>query len=202
LDNKSTSTYIKNSVLALALLPAIAVSEVPNGCVINETITSETVGTIELKKDIDIKVIANEESAGADSGLTCIVSYNTTLGNQTFKAEGRYSWDGRANTFDSCKLAEQQADLNVIKKINQTRVASRSTLECNDAINTTFVLEVGAVGKLSQFTLDTKYPKTFNYKGTSCYRFISTEFLGNDLVNSNGVACELGKDDLVVVDKW
>ena len=200
--NKSTSIYIKNTVLALALLPAIAVSEVPNNCVLDEVITSETVGSINLKSNLDVKINATEQLAGKDTGLTCVVTYNTTIGNQIFKAEGQYSWDGKDNVLDSCKLAEQQADQNVIKKINQTRVTSSSTLHCNDQINTVFEPVVGAVGNRSQFQIDTKYPGTFKYKGTDCYRFTTTEFSGKDLVNLNGVACEVGKEDLVVVDKW
>ena len=195
--NKTKIVHTSHAVL-LMMASGLAFGE----CVINETITSEVVGKIEHKTNMQIDVTADDQLAGKDTALTCHVTYDTVISGQTFKAKGSYTWDGKANVLESCKLAEKEADKDVLKKINTSLVTARSRMDCSDEINTAFNPKVGAVGKFAQFRMDSEHPGPFKYKGVDCYRFVDTDFNGKDLVNLNGVACTVEGDDLLVIDRW
>lgn len=189
--NKSAFTYLGYAVLAFGMaLPAHGQPK----CHVKETVESQTEGPMPARQNVDIHMEDRKD------GRYCVVAYDIPLLERIYTARGEQLVDG-LDAMESCKVAEQKANKDMIKQINSTRINTLSVMKCDEEENTVWEAKIGAVADKAKFRRDPERPKEFAYNGQACFWFRDVEWKGH-LNPFNGVACQLHDDQYVVVDKF
>jgi len=192
------NNFSKGIIISLCM-SAVTMTVDANECVLQERATTQTTAVIAERTNIKSAVVPF-----GNGQKKCIVDYRARIGNEWFTAYGEYVWDGSNSSHDACAVAVKQADTDLIRRVKPTGMISEQVLMCNDnpdreeMINT----NVGSIVKTSQLRPYPAHLGTFMYKGSKCKWFLDTVFKSNDVYNYTGIACSIGNDNWVIVDKF
>ena len=77
-------------------------------------------------------------------------------------------------------------------------------LVCNDdeRYKKKDVSEVGFLGRLEQFRPHPLFKNKFYHQGSICKWFIDKELINSDIVNFEGIICNLNDNNWAVIDKF
>jgi hypothetical protein len=139
-----------------------------------------------------------------DGGRKCMVDFRVRVGSQWYTAFGEYAWDGNRGSHEACTVAVQRAEDSVRERVGSGSTASERVMVCKDRpeLRELRSTVIGTVGNAGQFRPHPTNSKKFWHNGAQCRWFIEPAFTGSDIRNFQGIACELGRDQWVVVDKF
>jgi len=192
LANKSTLIYAIYTVLGI-MVTGTTLADEPM-CKVKETISSENSAELPIKDKIDIHMEDRKD------GRYCVVTFDVPILDGYFTARGEQMVNG-LDAMESCKVAEQKANKDMVKQLSTTRLNTLAVMECNEEKNNVWEAKVGAVADKVKFRRDPDRPREFKYNGQACFWFRDVEWKG-ELNPFNGVACQLHDDQYVVVDKF
>lgn len=188
---------MKNFVLALAVcMPASTVAE---QCVLQERTVTQYRAEIQERTAVRRDVVPIPGGA-----RKCVVDFRVRVKNQWHTAFGEYTWDGNRGSHEACGIAVQRAEDAVRERVGRGASVSERVLVCKDRpeLRELIASGVGTVGNSGQFRHHPEFPARFWHNGVQCRWFTQPAFTGQDIQNFQGVICELGPDQWVVVDKF
>lgn len=139
-----------------------------------------------------------------DGTHSCRVDLRVRINNDWVAAMGQHTYRGDMSPERACGLALDDAERMAKNRVAKTLVVSERIVTCSDRTDTTLFERpiTGTVGRAAQFRPHADYPKMFWHNGTRCRWFTMPTFEVNDIYQWQGVVCEIGNDQWVVVDKF
>ncbi len=181
--------------LLLLLLPACVAAE----CVLQDRVVRRSEVVIAERAQIQTTVVPS-----VAGGRKCMVSFRARVDAAWHTAYGEYEWPGDRSREEACARALAIADQQVRDRVGRSQTASEQVLICSDNPDLRNLRQTnpGTVGRLSQFRSHPDRPRLFWHNGAQCRYFLHSQFLGSDIHTWQGVICQVGADDWVVVDKF
>lgn len=188
---KSTVVYL---ALALGTVPVLA-----EQCVLQERMITQHQVTIDERTDIRRDVVPLP-----GGGRKCIVDFRVRIGANWHTALGEQIWDGHRPWAEACAIAVARAEDAVRERVGRTRSASERVLVCKDRpeLRELQTAAVGTVGNVGQFRPHPEHVDRFWHNGTQCRWFVESAFTGSAIRTFQGIVCEIGRNQWVVVDKF
>lgn len=139
-----------------------------------------------------------------DGGRKCIVDLRVRIGTQWHTAFGEYAWDGNRGSHEACGIAVQRAEDAVRVRVGRGDSILERVVVCKDRpeLQELRSSAVGTIGNSGQFRHHPAYTAKFWHNGAQCRWFMEPVFTGQDIRNFQGIICEVGRDQWVVVDKF
>jgi len=188
---------MRHPVLVLALIwPLTSIAE---QCVMQErTVTQHRAEIVERT------TVRRDVVPLPGGGRKCIVDFRVRIGHQWHSAFGEYIWDGNRGSHEACGIAVQRAEDAVRDRVGRGASVSERILVCKDRPELSELKSstVGTVGNAGQFRHHPEYTGRFWHNGAQCRWFMEPAFTGHDIRNFQGIICEIGRDQWVVVDKF
>jgi len=137
-------------------------------------------------------------------GRKCIVDFRVRIGSQWHTAFGEYAWDGNRSSAEACGVAAQRAEDAVLERVGGGTAVTERVVVCKDRpeLQELKASVVGTVGNAGQFRQHPEHAARFWHNGAQCRWFVEPVFVGHTIRNFQGIICELGRDQWVVVDKF
>lgn len=188
---------MKRTVLVMMLMaPVAAMSE---QCVLQERTVTQHRAEITERTTVRRDVVPMP-----GGGRKCIVDFRVRIGTQWHTAFGEYAWDGNRGSHEACGVAVQRAEDAVRERVGRGTSVSERVVVCKDRpeLQELRSSTLGTVGNSGQFRHHPEHAARFWHNGAQCRWFLEPAFTGQDIRNFQGIICELGRDQWVVVDKF
>lgn len=137
-------------------------------------------------------------------GRKCMVNFRVRIGNSWHTAHGEHIWDGNQSSNEACAQAVIRAEDSVRERVGRGSSLTERVLICDDRPDLQELREsvVGTTGRNHQFRPHPDYAQRFWHRGAECRWFVEPTLTDRGLYNFQGIICELGRDQWVVVDKF
>lgn len=168
-------------------------------CVLQERTVTQHQAQIEERTTVRRDVVPMP-----GGGRKCIVDFRVRIGAQWHTAFGEYQWDGNRGSHEGCAIAVERAENAVRDRVGRGASATERVLVCRDRPELQELREsrVGTVGNAGQFRIHPQHQMRFWHNGAQCRWFVEPQFTGRDIRNYQGIICEIGRDQWVVIDKF
>lgn len=184
---------------AIPLILGLVATGVYGDCYVRSAITTQT--------KLSITAIADVEPLAVPISPTqnkCIVSFRALVNGQWITAEGEQVGLKTISEKELCQSAIDQGRVQILSQANGGNMNMEQNMVCNDrpAIQVKKV-QRGEHIKESEVLPHPNFPKPFRYRTSTCRWFIEPEVRpGRDLLQRQGIICQLHDSDWQVVDKW
>jgi len=181
-------------ILALAM-PAVAQGE----CYVRSAVTNQTAIAIEAIADVDPFVIPISPTQNK-----CIVNFRAQVNGRWITAEGERIGPRSMPEKELCDGAIDSGRIQILSRANGGRLTVEQNMVCTDQPE----IKVRSVrrGELiheSEVRPHPNFPRPFTYRTSQCRWFIEPEVHpGSDLLQRQGIICQVNGNQWQVVDKW
>lgn len=186
----------RTTTLILALgLASTAQAE----CYVRSATTNQT--TINITSIADVEPMVVPISATKNK---CIVSFRAQVNGQWITAESEKVGSKTISERALCDSAIDQGRVQILSRADGGRMSVEQNMVCNDqpAIQVKSVKR-GELVRESEVRPHPHFPKTFTYRTAQCRWFIEPEVQpGRDLLQRQGIICQVNGNEWQVVDKW
>ena len=186
----------RTTALVLALgFPVTAYSE----CYIRSAVSNQTSMTITSVADIEPMVVPISATQNK-----CIVNFRAQVNGKWITAEGEKTGVKTISERELCAGAMDQGRIQILSRANGGRIDVEQNMVCNDQP----VIQVksvrrGEMVRESEVRPHPHFPKPFAYRTATCRWFIEPEVHpGRDLLQRQGIICQVNGNEWQVVDKW
>ena len=186
----------RTTALVLALgFPVTAYSE----CYIRSAVSNQTSMTITSVADIEPMVVPISATQNK-----CIVNFRAQVNGKWITAEGEKTGAKTISERELCAGAMDQGRIQILSRANGGRMNVEQNMVCNDQP----VIQVksvrrGEMVRESEVRPHPHFPKPFAYRTATCRWFIEPEVHpGRDLLQRQGIICQVNGNEWQVVDKW
>ena len=186
----------RTTALVLTLsLPVTAYSE----CYIRSAVTNQTAMTITAIADVEPMVIPISATH-----QKCIVNFRAQVNGKWITAEGERSGPRLMSERELCAGAVDSGRVQILSRANGSRLTVEQNMVCNDQPEIKVrVVKRGEMVRESEVRPHPNFPKQFIYRTSTCRWFIEPEVdPGRDLLQRQGVICQVNGNEWQVVDKW
>lgn len=180
--------------LVIMAMPAMA-----DVCRMQERTVTQHRVTIEERSSVSRDVISMP-----GGGRKCMVSFRVRIGSQWHTAHGEHIWDGNLGSNEACAQATTRAEDLVRERVGRGASLTERVLICDDRPDLQELRGsvTGTVARNHQFRPHPDYPQRFWHRGAECRWFLEPTLTDRGLHNFQGIICELGRDQWVVVDRF
>lgn len=186
----------RTTALVLALgFPVTAYSE----CYIRSAVSNQTSMTITSVADIEPMVVPISATQNK-----CIVNFRAQVNGKWITAEGEKTGAKIISGRELCAGAMDQGRIQILSRANGGRMNVEQNMVCNDQpeIQVKSVRR-GEMVRESEVRPHPHFPKPFAYRTATCRWFIEPEVHpGRDLLQRQGIICQVNGNEWQVVDKW
>lgn len=168
-------------------------------CVLHDRTVTQTSVTIAERRDISTTVVPTP-----DNQRRCMVTFRARVNNEWHTAHGSYDWPGDRSRTEACAIAMNSADDQLRERIGRNSSVSQKVLICSDNPDLRELRQTnpGKVGKLTQFRPHPDRARQFWHNGAQCRYFLDSNYVNQDIRTWEGIICDIGNDQWVVVDKF
>jgi hypothetical protein len=134
----------------------------------------------------------------------CIVNFRAQVNGKWITAEGEKTGVKTISERELCAGAMDQGRIQILSRANGGRIDVEQNMVCNDQP----VIQVksvrrGEMVRESEVRPHPHFPKPFAYRTATCRWFIEPEVHpGRDLLQRQGIICQVNGNEWQVVDKW
>lgn len=181
----------------LLLIPSLALGA--ENCIMQDKIINRSNVIIE-----EMSAIKRDVIPWNNNQKKCVVTFRARIGQDWHQGYGEYIWDGELPVNDACGAATTAGKKELTNRVRPSNIISEEVLICNDNSDQTALkkTKIGSVVDISQLNPHTNYPKRFYHNGTECKWFLEPSWTGKDVIQFQGIACQLEPTKWVVVDKF
>lgn len=186
----------KTTAIGVMIWPLVSAA---SECVLQERTVTQYQADIQERTTVRRDVVPMP-----GGGRKCIVDFRVRIGSQWHSAFGEYAWDGNRGSPEACGIAVQRAEDAVRERVGRGAAVTERVVVCKDRpeLQELRSSTVGTVGNAGQFRQHPEWAARFWHNGAQCRWFVEPAFTGQDIRNFQGIICELGRDQWVVVDKF
>ena len=132
----------------------------------------------------------------------CVVNYRAQIDGTWHTVEGEAVGLKSTNSDSICAEAVSSSKRQFLLQ-NGNQVNIEQDMVCTDqTIPTIKPVEIGDRIRESQVVPHPNFLKRFEYRAAQCRWFIEAEAISRDLVQRQGIICQIRDSDWQVVDKW
>lgn len=170
-----------------------------DNCVLQERMVTQHQVTIQERSAVRRNVVPQPGGA-----RKCMVDFRVRIGAAWHAAFGEHVWDGHQGSNEACAVAVARAEDAVKQRVGSGSSVTERALICSDRpeLRTLRDSIVGTTGPADQFRPHPNYPGRFWHNGAQCRWFVEPAFTQHGVQNFQGIVCELGRNQWVVVDKF
>jgi len=181
-------------VLAMSL-PITAQAE----CYVRSAVTNQTAMNITSIADVEPLVVPISATQNK-----CIVMFRAQVNGKWITAEGEKVGPKTQSEQELCAGAVNSGRMQILSRADGGRMSVEQNMVCTDqpAIQVRSVKR-GEMVRESEVRPHPHFPKFFAYRTAQCRWFIEPEVHpGRDLLQRQGIICQVNGNEWQVVDKW
>jgi hypothetical protein len=187
---------LRSTALILSLsIPAVAMGE----CYVRSAVTNQTAMTIEAIADVDPFVVPISPTQNK-----CIVNFRAQINGKWITAEGERIGPRSIPERDLCASAVDSGRIQILSRADGGRMTVEQNMVCTDQPEIKVrVVKRGEMVRESEVRPHPNFPNPFAYRTAKCRWFIEPEVHpGRDLLQRQGIICQVNGNEWQVVDKW
>jgi len=183
----------------IPLILALVASSAHGECYVRSAVTNQT--TINIVAVADVEPMVVPISATKNK---CIVNFRAQVNGKWITAEGEKVGLKTVTEKELCAGALDQGRIQILSRADGGRMNIEQNMVCNDRPEIQVrVVQRGEMVRESEVRPHPNFPKPFVYRTASCRLFIEPEVRpGRDLLQRQGVICQVNGNQWQVVDKW
>ena len=168
-------------------------------CYVRSATSNQTTMNITSIADIEPMVVPISATQNK-----CIVNFRAQVNGKWITAEGEKTGVKTISERELCAGAMDQGRIQILSRANGGRIDVEQNMVCNDQP----VIQVksvrrGEMVRESEVRPHPHFPKPFAYRTATCRWFIEPEVHpGRDLLQRQGIICQVNGNEWQVVDKW
>lgn len=181
--------------LILALVATTAYGE----CYVRSAMTSQTRMSITAVADIQSLVVPISPTQNK-----CFASFRAQVNGSWVTAEGEKVGPKTMPESELCAGAVDSGRVQILSRADGANINVEQNMVCDDRPEIKIrTVQRGEHVKESEVKPHPNFPKPFIYRTSTCRWFIEPEVRpGRDLLQRQGIICQLHDSDWQVVDKW
>ena len=181
--------------LILALVATSAYSE----CYVRSAVTNQTTMSITAIADVDPFVVPISPTQNK-----CIVTFRAQVNGTWITAEGEKIGPRSMNDKELCAGAIDSGRVQILSRANGGGMTVEQNMVCTDRPEIKVrTVKRGEMVRESEVRPHPNFPKPFVYRTAQCRWFIEPEVHpGRDLLQRQGIICQVNGNEWQVVDKW
>lgn len=181
--------------LILALVATSAYSE----CYVRSAVTNQTSMSITAVVDVDPFVVPISPTQNK-----CIVTFRAQVNGTWITAEGEKIGPRSMPEQELCAGAVDSGRIQILSRADGRRMTVEQNMVCNDQPEIKVrTVRRGEMVRESEVRPHPHFPKPFVYRTNQCRWFIEPEVRpGSDLLQRQGIICQINGNEWQVVDKW
>ena len=186
----------RTTALVLAMtVPATAYSE----CYVRAAVTNQTTMNITAIADIDPMVVPVSPTQNK-----CIVNFRAQVNGRWITAEGERTGPKSMTERELCAGAVDSGRIQILSRADGGRMAVEQNMVCDDRPEIQVrTVQRGERVRESEVRPHPRFPKPFQYRLSTCRWFVESEVHpGRDLLQRQGIICQVNGNEWQVVDKW
>lgn len=186
----------RTTTLILALgLASTAQAE----CYVRSATTNQT--TINITSIADVEPMVVPISATKNK---CIVSFRAQVNGQWITAEGEKIGPRNQSEQELCAGAVDSGRIQILSRASGANLAMEQNMVCNEQPEIKVrTVKRGEMVRESEVRPHPHFLKPFAYRTAQCRWFIEPEVHpGRDLLQRQGIICQVNGNEWQVVDKW
>ena len=168
-------------------------------CYVRSAVTNQTAMSIEAVADVDPFVIPISPTQNK-----CIVNFRAQVNGKWITAEGERIGPRSMPEKELCDGAVDSGRIQILSRANGGRLTVEQNMVCTDQpeIKVRSVRR-GEMVRESEVRPHPNFPRPFTYRTSQCRWFIEPEVHpGRDLLQRQGIICQVNGNEWQVVDKW
>ena len=168
-------------------------------CYVRSAVTNRTSMSITAVADIEPLVVPISATQNK-----CIVTFRAQVNGEWITAEGEQVGPRSTSEKDLCASAVDSGRIQILSRANGATLAVEQNMVCNEQPEIKVrVVKRGEVIRESEVRPHPTFPKPFVYRTAQCRWFIEPEVHpGRDLLQRQGIICQINGNEWQVVDKW
>jgi hypothetical protein len=184
---------------AISLILAVAATSAYGDCYVRSAMTTQTKMSITAVADVDPFVVPISFTQNK-----CIVNFRAQVNGQWITAEGERVGPKTMSEQELCASAVDQGRVQILSRAEGGNVNLEQNMVCDDRpARQVRRVQRGERVRESEVLPHPNFPKPFRYRTSTCKWFIEPEVRpGRDLLQRQGIICQLHDSEWQVVDKW
>ena len=183
----------------IPLILLLASTTAYSDCYVRSAVTNQTTMSITAIADIEPLVVPISFTQNK-----CIVMFRAQVNGQWITAEGEKSGPKTISERDLCASAVDSGRIQILSKASGANLAVEQNMVCNEQPEIKVkVVKRGEMIRESEVRPHPNFTKPFVYRTAQCRWFIEPEVHpGRDLLQRQGIICQVNGNEWQVVDKW
>lgn len=184
---------------AISLILAVVATSAYGDCYVRSAMTTQTKMSITAIADIDPLVVPISFTQNK-----CIVNFRAEINGRWITAEGERVGPKTMSEQELCAGAVDQGRVQILSRAEGGNVNLEQNMVCDDRpARQVRTVQRGERVRESEVLPHPNFPKPFKYRTSTCKWFIEPEVRpGRDLLQRQGIICQLHDSEWQVVDKW
>jgi hypothetical protein len=168
-------------------------------CYVRSAVTNQTTMAITAVADIEPLVVPISATQNK-----CIVMFRAQVNGQWITAEGEKVGLKSISERDLCASAVDSGRIQILSRANGANLAVEQNMVCNEQPEIKVrTVKRGELIRESEVRPHPNFPRPFAYRTAQCRWFIEPEVHpGRDLLQRQGIICQVNGPEWQVVDKW
>lgn len=181
--------------LILLLVATSAYSE----CYMRSAVTNQTTMSITAVADVESLVVPISATQNK-----CIATFRAQVNGDWITAEGERVGLKTISEQDLCAGAVDSGRIQMLSRANGGNMAIEQNMVCNDQLEIKVrTVKRGEMVRESEVRPHPNFPRPFTYRTAQCRWFIEPEVHpGRDLLQRQGIICQVNGNEWQVIDKW
>lgn len=183
----------------IPLILALCATTAYGDCYVRSAMTNQTSMSITAVADIEPLVVPISFTQNK-----CIVTFRAQVNGEWITAEGEKVGPKTQSDQELCASAVDSGRMQVLSRAGGGKLAVEQNMVCNDQPEIKVrVVKRGEMVRESEVRPHPHFPKPFTYRTAQCRWFIEPEVRpGRDLLQRQGIICQVNGNTWQVVDKW
>jgi hypothetical protein len=168
-------------------------------CYVRSAVTNQTAMNVTSIADIEPMVVPISATH-----QKCIVMFRAQVNGKWITAEGERVGPKTMSEQELCAGAVDSGRIQILSRADGGRMSVEQNMVCNDQpVIQVRSVKRGEMVRESEVRPHPHFPKTFAYRTAQCRWFIEPEVHpGRDLLQRQGIICQVNGNEWQVVDKW
>ena len=183
----------------LPLILAVVSTTAWSQCYVRSAVNNQTAISITSIADVEPLVVPISATQNK-----CIVQFRVQVNGTWITAEGEKIGPRTMTEQELCNGAVNSGRMQILSRADGGRITVEQNMVCTDqpAVEVRSV-RLGEQVRESEVRPHPNFPKPFRYRTNLCRWFIEPEVhAGRDLLQRQGIICQIAGNTWQVVDKW
>ena len=183
----------------ISLILTLVATTVHGECYVRSAVTNQSQIKLTEIADVDSFVVPVSPTQNK-----CIVNFRALVNGHCITAEGERVGPKSMSEADLCRGAVDSGRVQILSRADGGQMNIEQNTVCDDRpVIQVRKVQRGEHVRESEVLPHPNFPKPFAYRTTTCRWFIEPEVHpGRDLLQRQGIICQLHDNEWQVVDKW